>query len=91
VTLTTVFTDTAGSLPHGLADVEVYDANRQKVGQFVNTDTGNQFVPGGAVTVTGAWTAPTTPGVYTVHVGVWGPDWTGRYLWVDNTATITIG
>jgi hypothetical protein len=90
VALTTAFTDTAGSLPHGLADVEVYDSGNRKVGQFVVADTGTRFVPGGSVTVAGTWTAPAAPGVYTVRAGVWGPNWAGRYMWTDNAATITV-
>jgi hypothetical protein len=90
VALTTAFTDTAGSLPHGLADVEVYDSGNRKVGQFVVADTGTRFVPGGSVTVAGTWTAPAAPGVYTVRAGVWGPNWAGSYMWTDNAATIVV-
>ena len=88
VTIAAQITDTGAAMTGGVVDLEVYDSGGNKVGQqFWQTES---FTAGQAKTYPWNWTAPATTGAYTIKIGVFGPNWTPDYLWVDNAGTIQV-
>ncbi len=71
-----------------IVDVEIYNSLNQKVHQ--------QFFEGQAFSAREAksyvvnWT-PTSPGEYTVKVGVFNTNWSTPYYWENNVASLTAG
>jgi hypothetical protein len=92
VTITATYRNNGGSMTNGIADLEIYDAAGVRV-----PTTGQKFWTGESIEYGGtsehsyAWTTPTTPGTYTVKLGVFSSDWSKRWGWTDNAATISVG
>jgi len=87
-TIRTTVTDTGAALSNGIVDLEVYNIAGTLVAQ--QTDTGQSFTANQARTYTWNWTAPQTPGVYYLEIGVYGSAGTPEYLWNGDAATITV-
>ena len=87
-TIQATLTNTGGSLSDGIVDLEVYSAAGVLAGQQFYT--GQNLAAGGSYTYTWLWTAPSTPGNYTVKVGVFGPGWAPLYHWNSNAATVSV-
>jgi len=87
-TITASFKDTGGAASNLVTDIEVYNSAGSKVAQ--QTYSGQNFTAGGTDTNNWSWTAPTTPGTYTVSLGVFNSTWNTLYYWGSNTATITV-
>jgi hypothetical protein len=73
-----------------LVDVEIYDADWNKVYQRVwdnQAFTANQMR-----SFATTWTVPAdlTPGTYTVMVGTFGPGWSGTHAFNKNAGTFTV-
>ncbi len=87
-TVTAIVQCTEGGLNRGVIDVEIYDAAGTKVGQkFWSLES----IPAGAQkSYTYAWTAPATPGTYTLKVGVFGTDWNPLYHWNWDAGKVTV-
>jgi hypothetical protein len=92
VTITARYTNNGGSMTNGIADLEIYDAAGVRV-----PSTGQKFWTGENIGYgltsehTYAWTAPATPGTYTVKLGVFSSDWSKRWGWTDNAVTVSVG
>jgi hypothetical protein len=80
--------DTGAALSGAVVDIEVYDASSNKVGQ--DSFTGQSFSVNQTKTYSYAWTAPSTPGTYTVRLGVFGANWAPMYTWNNAAATLTV-
>lgn len=87
-TITASFKDTGGAASNMITDVEVFNSAGVKVAQ--QTYSGQNFTVGGTNTNNWSWTAPTTPGTYTVSLGVFNSAWNTLYYWGSNAATITV-
>jgi hypothetical protein len=87
-TITSTVKDTGAALGNGVVDVEVYNAGGTRVSQ--NYYSGQNFSSGQTNTYTTSWTAPSTPGTYTVMLGVFNSTWSTNYTWNSNAATITV-
>ena len=80
--------DTGGATGGDIVDVEIFNgAGAQVAQQFYASQN---FLAGGSQTYSPAWTASTTPGAYTVKLGVFTGDWTKELAWNDNAATINV-
>lgn len=77
-----------GSLSGGIVDVEVYNSEGAKVGQ--QFWTGESLTAGQQKNYVYNWTAPATAGTYTIHVGIFGPDWTPQYDWNWQAGSIAV-
>lgn len=86
--VTAVVACTTGGLNNGVIDIEIYDAAGTKVGQkFWPTES----IPAGQQkSYTYAWTAPATPGVYTLKVGMFGTNWNPLYTWNWDAGKVTV-
>ena len=83
-------TVTANHTSSALVDVEVYDANWNKVYQrFWDNQS---FAANLARTFSTSWTVPATArtGTYHVMVGTFGPGWNGLYSFNSSAATFTV-
>jgi hypothetical protein len=86
--ITTTLNDTSGSISNGVLDVELHDSSGNKVAQ--QTFSGQNLSSGQSVTQSFNWTAPNTPGTYTVTVGVFNSNWSTNYYWDNNASTVTV-
>jgi hypothetical protein len=82
-------TNTGGSLTDGVVDVVVKNAGGTQVG--IQSFTAQSFSNGASRDYQYAWTASTTPGQYTVNVGVYNASRSTQYDYRTNAATITVG
>ena len=92
VTITGTYTNNGGSMTNGIADMEIYDPAGVRVpvtGQ--KFWTGENIGYGRTSERSYVWTAPTTPGTYTVKLGVFSSDWSKRWGWADNAVRISVG
>lgn len=89
VTITSTFTNTSalGYLNNGMLDMEVHNSSNTKVGQ---QSFQTSLAPGQSITETYQWTAPTTPGTYSVQLGVFSGGWSTNYYWNSTAGTITV-
>jgi hypothetical protein len=71
-----------------LVDVEIYDGRGGKV--FQKAFDNQNLAAGSSTDFSAAWTAPSTPGAYTVKVGLFSPGWGTLYTWNDSAASITV-
>lgn len=71
-------------------DVEILDANNQKVAQQVYS--GQSFAPGQTQKYRWTWQAPPnlTPGIYTVKVGIFSADWQRLIAWENLAAAFRV-
>lgn len=90
VTITAAYTNNGGSMTNGIVDLEVYGpAGGPPVPQHYWT--GQSIDSGYAKTYSYTWTAPATPGTYTVKLGVFSSDWSKQWGWNNGAATISVG
>jgi hypothetical protein len=87
-TIQTKVTDTSGTLSNGIVDVEVYNSAGTRVSQ--NSWSGQNFSLNQQQTYNWSYTAPSTPGTYTIEVGVFNSTWGTNYYWNSNAATLTV-
>lgn len=73
-----------------LIDMEVYDANGNKV--FQNFASNQNFSAGQTQTFTFNWatTSSQAAGQYILSIGVFSNDWTTDYVWQGNASTIVV-
>ncbi len=78
------------ALSEALVDVEVYDAAGAKIYQTDRTLSAPQAGTGQTVSI--AWTVPitTTPGRYTLKIGVFGAGWSPLYTWNNAAGDVTV-
>lgn len=89
-TVTSTVSVTAGTSITGIIDVEIFDAQNQRVYQKYFAD--QQMTAGQKVTVSVPWNVGgATKGTYTVKVGIFSNDWKTLYNWNDAAATFTVG
>jgi len=88
-TITVAFKDTGAAASNVVTDIEVHNSAGTKVAQQVYN--GQNFTTGGTNTNNWSWTAPTTPGTYTVSLGVFNSTWSTGHYWGSNVATINVG
>lgn len=88
VSLSATVTCTAGSVPDGIVDVEVYSAAGARVAQRYWTL--QSFTTGLARTYAWAWTAPVTAGTYSVRVGVFTANWASSLHWNAAAGTVVV-
>lgn len=86
--ITATVTCTGGSLSNGVVDVEVYDSAGGKVGQ--QFWEGESFAAAQQKTYTYNWTAPGTPGTYTVMIGVFTTGWASNPHWNGSAGAVTV-
>ncbi|HEY0581131.1 MAG TPA: hypothetical protein VGE94_03055, partial [Chloroflexota bacterium] len=81
---------TSNKTARALVDVEVYDANWNKV--YQRTWDNQAFTANQMRSFATTWTVPAdlTPGTYTVMVGTFGPGWSGTYAFNKNAGTFTV-
>src|SRR5207245_3342728 len=80
---------TAGAAASGIiVDLEIYNSANTKVWQSVQS--GQSFAAG--ATRSFSWSGPgiSTPGTYTVKVGVFNSTWSKLYTWVNQAATFAV-
>lgn len=87
-TITATVKNTGGDVPGSIVDIEVYNSSGAKVAQQVYD--AQSFTSGQTRTYTYGWTAPGTPGTYTVKLGIFSADWSKNYTWNDQAATISV-
>ncbi|TDY51146.1 glycosyl hydrolase family 79 [Alicyclobacillus sacchari] len=88
-TLTTTFIDTRGAVKNATLDVEIYNPSGQLVGQQVQP--GVTFTPGqSSQPLTWNWTAPDSPGTYTVKAFVLSQDGTSVYAADQSAGAFTV-
>lgn len=75
------------SLGGVIVDAELWNG-AQKIGQFFTTAN---IIAGQELTLTHTDTATSTPGNYTIKIGIFKGDWSTLYSWNDNAATLVIG
>ena len=73
--------------PDSVVEIEVFDAADKLVHKHIRSS--EDFAAEEVKTYTFSWT-PTTPGVYTVNAGVYGPRWILSYAWQQKIATIAV-
>jgi hypothetical protein len=81
---------TTNGVAQALVDVEIYDANWNKV--YQKTWDNQSFTANTARTFGFSWTPPTTlaPGTYTVMVGSFGTGWSSLNSFNNNATTFTV-
>ncbi len=79
--------NTGSALSSAIVDVEVYNSSNARVFQqfFSNQNIG----AAASQNYTANWTAGSA-GQYRITVGVFSGDWSQKYTWNDNAATITV-
>jgi hypothetical protein len=90
ITMVGTFTNTStnfGYLEEGMLDMEVHNSSGAKVGQSAYVGT---LAPGQSVTETWNYTAPTTPGTYTLQMGVFSAGWSTNYEYNFSAGTIIV-
>jgi hypothetical protein len=87
VTISATVRPNSGALSGGIVDIEVYNTSGTKVHQRVFE--GESIASGATKTYATGWT-PTTPGTYSVKIGIFRSGWSGLLHWNDAAATITV-
>lgn len=80
-------TDKTLNVPNAVVDLEVYNAQNKRVAQ--NIWQGQKLVKGKSNAYHWTW-KPTTPGAYTVKLGVFGSTWKPLYHWSDKALALTV-
>jgi hypothetical protein len=86
-TITTTVTDTRSALYNGAVNIDVWNASGVRVNQ--QAWTGQSFATNQQRTYSYTWTAPGTPGTYTVDIGVFSTNWAATYYY-QSAGTITV-
>lgn len=86
--ITAVVKSTGGSYGNAIVDLEVYDAANAKVGQ--QFWSGQNFAAGEQKSFSFNWTAPASPGAYTLKIGVFNADWSANPHWNNAAGTVTV-
>jgi hypothetical protein len=87
---------TTATINSTIVDFELYSAGGKRVFQQFWPNTASpaavNLVARKPVPFHVTWHIPagTTPGIYTLKVGVFGPGWSRQYTWVNNAATFAI-
>ena len=89
VTITASFENVGGSMTNGITDIQVWNPAGTKDAQ--RSFTGQSLEHGKTSEYTYTWTAPATPGTYTVKLAAFNSTWAKTYHWNNGAATITVG
>lgn len=89
VTITATFTNTGASMSNGITDLEIYNSSGTRVAQ--QSWSAQAIDTGRSGTFSYAWPASSTPGTYTVKLGVFSPGWAATWHWNGSAATISVG
>lgn len=65
----------------------MHNADNAKVGQ---QSFQTSLAPGQSITETYQWIAPSTPGTYSVQLGVFSGGYSTNYYWNSTAGTITV-
>ena len=84
----TVKNNSTSNFSNTIVDLEVRDANNNKVSQQFYQN--QNFAPSQSQTYTLNWT-PTASGNYKIAVGVFNSDWSQNYIWDASAASFTVG
>lgn len=86
VTITVSVTNSGGLGRNSLVDIEVKDSNQTKVYQCFKE--GQRFEPNAGHLYTTTW-APEKAGTYFLDLGVFGPEWSPKFIFVQGARTFT--
>jgi hypothetical protein len=89
VTVNASVTDFGGPLANAVVDVEVDDANGNRVAQSFYT--GQNFAANQTIQYAIPLTTLSSPDVYTVKFGIFGPNWSPLIVWNNGAAQFTAG
>jgi hypothetical protein len=85
--ITGTFTDTGSPLGNGNVDIEVFNSAHANVGQRYYSN--QSFTTNQTASYPYAWTAPSTPGVYSIQTGVFDASWNLLH-WNSTAATVEV-
>ncbi|MDP1625142.1 MAG: hypothetical protein Q8L64_05215 [bacterium] len=83
-----VVVTSSGDAKNVIADIEIYDANDNKI--FQRFFEGQDISQTSSKTYNVQW-IPSTDGSYTVKVGIFKYDWSHTYYWNNSVTTIAVG
>jgi hypothetical protein len=89
-TVTTSIVNTGGAVSGVLIDMGIWNAGGTRVNQQVTM--GQTFQAGEQKSFQWTWAVPANQplGTYRISMGVFGPNWSVLYVWVDTAATLTV-
>lgn len=87
-TVNSTFTDRNGPLKNGILDLEIYNSSGHMVGQ--KFENGVPLAPGQSNSIAWKWTAPNSPGMYTLKAFAFSGDMANTYLADQNSGNLAI-